>query len=77
MVSPNDVALLKSLLVSQQFEALKRFAQEIIIQENKNLLLKDNEFQFLRDALLREGKNEGLMLLFSELNNVSDYAERH
>lgn len=76
MVSPHDVALLKSLLVSEQLEALKRFAQEIIVEENKNELLKETEFHFLRDALLREGKNAGIILLFERLNKVSDYGER-
>ncbi len=67
-----DRGILKNLVVSREFEVLKRLSEEMVAMWTGQISTGNNEFEYLRSSFERDGKILGLRALIKEIESHYD-----
>lgn len=71
-MNKQDASLLHQLSIGREYEAMRRLADDMIANWTNQVSTGETEFQYLKNALERDGKIMGLRALLNEIERISN-----
>ena len=72
-MTTQDRAILKGFAVSRELDAVKRLAEDMVKNWMSQIATGNNEFEYLKSSLERDGKVQGIKALLREIDLIASY----